>query len=45
VRQGSATYYAGGQDHALFVYFAAGGGAGTYTTSNPGENAFWTKVE
>jgi len=25
------------------VYFAAGGGAGTYTTTNPGENAVWVK--
>jgi len=25
------------------VYFAAGGGAGTYVTSNPGEDAVWVK--
>jgi hypothetical protein len=25
------------------VYFGAGGGAGTYTTTNPGNNAVWTK--
>jgi len=25
------------------VYFADGGGAGTYTTTNPGDNATWTK--
>ena len=26
------------------VYFGAGGGAGTYTTANPGENPIWVKV-
>jgi hypothetical protein len=25
------------------VYFAEGGGAGTYTTANPGDDAVWTK--
>jgi hypothetical protein len=37
------TYAFDGTGNLRDVYFGVGGGPGTYTTANPGNNAIWTK--